>query len=160
MVGRSSGMRRVMLRHFGATSARSNHCCSAGMPSSLYTPCEARSLIDTRPITSSWSVLIARSISGSNEKSFVLNASHGDSLPPLVATLSPLVQRPKPGTDHVFLSMRLQSLVGPKRLIDQLEESAKAARRLAAFSLVERIAHERLQLRGVGVRMLCDERRE
>src|SRR5690242_16670915 len=50
--GRSSGMRRFCVRQ-GLAMARANHSSSAGMPSSLYTPLEARSLIETSPISSS-----------------------------------------------------------------------------------------------------------
>ena len=53
ITGRSSGIRRFTVFHAGAASAFPNHSSSAGIPSSLYTPCEARSLMETRPISSS-----------------------------------------------------------------------------------------------------------
>src|SRR5690242_6375000 len=52
IAGRSSGMRRLCVRQ-GLAMALANHSSSAGMPSSLYTPLEARSLIETSPISSS-----------------------------------------------------------------------------------------------------------
>src|SRR5215471_2728861 len=52
ITGCSSGMRRLTVRHWLA-SAREKKSSSAGIPSSLYTPLEARSLIDTSPMSSS-----------------------------------------------------------------------------------------------------------
>src|SRR5574343_224160 len=45
----SSGIRRVT-QATGLRSARVSHCCRAGMPWSVYTPWEARSLTETRPM--------------------------------------------------------------------------------------------------------------
>jgi hypothetical protein len=45
----SSGIRRVT-QVIGLRSARPSQSCSAGMPWSLYTPREARSLTETRPM--------------------------------------------------------------------------------------------------------------
>ena len=47
--GCSSGIRRVT-QVMGLRSARASHSCSAGMPWSVYTPREARSLTETRPM--------------------------------------------------------------------------------------------------------------
>jgi len=52
ITGCSSGMSRFSVCQ-GLAMARENHSSSAGIPSSLYTPLEARSLIDTSPMSSS-----------------------------------------------------------------------------------------------------------
>src|SRR5260221_11632775 len=53
-------MSRVSSRQAGAAIAEASHSFSAGMPSSLYTPAEARSLVDTSPTRSSSFAVIGR----------------------------------------------------------------------------------------------------
>src|SRR5215470_266711 len=66
ITGRSSGMRRLWVRQ-GLASARPKKSSRAGIPSSLYTPLEARSLIDTSPMSSSSPAAVMRaSIAGSS----------------------------------------------------------------------------------------------
>src|SRR5258708_4621377 len=53
IAGRSSAISRVSSRHLGAAIALASHSFSEGMPSSLYTPAEARSLMETSPMINS-----------------------------------------------------------------------------------------------------------
>src|SRR5882672_2825209 len=57
ITGCSSGTRRLTVRQ-GLCSARPKNSSSAGIPSSWYTPLEARSLIDTSPMSSSSSAAV------------------------------------------------------------------------------------------------------
>src|SRR6476660_3822821 len=124
MTGRSSGMSRVMLRHFGLEIALLSHASSAGTPSSLYTPWEARSLIETRPITSSSCAFIGRSIS------LECNAHEARERSALVSMLSPLALL--------------------YHLVHELEERAKAFRRLIRLAFSQSVADQQTQLRRVG----------
>jgi hypothetical protein len=59
ITGCSSGINRVSLRQ-GEESAAVSHSINPGMPLSSYTPVDARSEIETRPMMSESAVVMAR----------------------------------------------------------------------------------------------------
>src|SRR3954452_3829631 len=119
-------MSRVTTCH-GELNAAPSHSCKAGMPLSSYTPLDARSLIDTRPIT----------------------ISSGCRRMALLVALVIVVFR----GFVVGIAVRGRAV----RVLDPLEQFAEIARRLALLRFLAGVADQRAALLRVGIRVLADE---
>src|SRR5471032_2006089 len=133
IVAASSWISRVSTRQ-GELSAPVSNSCSDGMPLSSYTPCEARSLIDTKPITNSsgWLRFVAIVVFSFGEfDAFVFGFTFVQAL--------------------VFLVFHA------RRGLDPLEQLAEVARRFRLFAFLAGVADQRAALLRVDAGMLADE---
>src|SRR5471032_2762077 len=131
MVAASSWISRVSARQ-GELSALASHSCSDGMPLSSYTPCEARSLIDTRTITNSseWLRFVAIVVFSFREfDAFVF------------------------GFDQALVIFVFHA----RRGLDPLEQLAEIARRFGLFAFLAGVADQRAAFLRVDAWMLADE---